>query len=122
MIRSWADTLRHGNVERASRFFALPATVSNGGPPYELRTRAAVRFFNETLPCGARLESTERTFSGFVLATFRLTERPGPGSCGTGAGHRARTAFLIRRGRIVQWLRATDPAPPASEGPGGGSA
>jgi hypothetical protein len=122
VIRGWADTLRHGDVELASKFFALPATVSNGGPAYQLRTFAAVRFFNETLPCGARLESTRRTFNGFVLATFVLTERPGEGSCGTGTGHRARTAFLIRRGKIARWIRAPDPPPPATEGPGAGSA
>ena len=116
-IRGWADALRGGDVEKAVSFWAIPATAANGGPPFELRTRAAVRLFNQALPCGAVLESTERR-GGFVLATFRLTERPGPGECGSGTGNRVRTAFQIRRGRIVQWLRATDPAP-ASDVPGG---
>ena len=56
--------------------------------------------------------------AGFVVATFRLTERPGEGECGTGTGNRVRTAFLIRRGKIVKWLRVADPEPP-SEAPGG---
>ena len=116
-IRGWADALRGGDVEKAAGYWALPSTASNGGPAYTLRTRAAVRFFNETLPCGAKLESTERE-SGFVVATFRLTERPGRGECGSGTGNRVRTAFQIRRGKIKQWVRAPDPEP-ASEAPGG---
>jgi hypothetical protein len=112
-IRGWADALRGGDVEAASRYFALPAGVSNGTPRIALRTQRAVRFFNESLPCGARLEATKRAERGFVVATFVLTERPGAGECGTGTGARARTAFLIRDRKIVEWLRVADP-------PGGG--
>ena len=108
-IRGWADALRGGDVEAASRYFALPASVANGTPPVELRTQRAVRFFNGSLPCGARLEATERAERGYVIATFRLTERPGAGECGAGTGARARTAFLIRDARIVRWLRVVDP-------------
>jgi hypothetical protein len=46
-----------------------------------------------------------------VVATFRLTERPGEGVCGTGVGHTARTAFRIRHGRISEWLRVADQQP-----------
>jgi hypothetical protein len=115
-IRGWVDALRGGDVEAASRYFALPATVANGTGPIQLRTQRAVRFFNETLPCGALLVATERAERGFVVATFRLTERPGAGECGSGTGHRAYTAFLIRDGKIVQWIRvagAGEGAPPA---------
>jgi hypothetical protein len=118
VIRGWADALRGGDVEAAVRFWAVPATASNGGPPYRLETVRAVRFFNEALPCGAALVSTERV-GGYVLATFRLTERPGEGECGSGTGNHARTTFRIRDGRIAEWLRAADPPPPPSEGPGG---
>ena len=41
----------------------------------------------------------------FVLATFRLTERPGPGECGSGVGHTAQTDFVIEDGLIVEWRR-----------------
>ena len=46
----------------------------------------------------------------FVVATFRLTERSGPGArpC-DGAGNLAATAFLIEHRRIVEWLRAAGP-------------
>jgi hypothetical protein len=113
VIRGWADALREGDVEGAVAYFAVPARVSNGTPPFELRTRAAVRHFNEGLTCGAELESTQRMPRGFVLATFRLTERPGAGLCGPGTGELARTLFDVRGGKIVQWIRATDPQPPA---------
>ena len=108
VISGWADALRRGEVERAVRYWRPPAIASNGGGPVRLVTRRAVRFFNEGLTCGAKLESVERDAT-YVLATFRLTERVGgPASC-TGVGNRARTLFLLRDGKIVQWLRASDP-------------
>ena len=108
IIRGWADALRGGDVERAVRYWHTPAIASNGGSPVRLVTRRAVRFFNDGLTCGAKLESVERD-ANYVLATFRLTERVGgPTGC-TGVGNRARTLFLLRDGKIVQWLRATDP-------------
>jgi hypothetical protein len=114
VIRGWADALRAGHVAEAARFFAVPAVVANPGPLLRLKSRAAVEVFNRGLPCGARLLATERGEDSYVIATFRLTERPGRGSCGTGTGALARTAFLIRDRRIVQWLRVADP--PAAEG------
>ena len=111
VIREWADTLRAGDVRGASEFFALPSTVANGTPPVTLQTRADVRLFNASLPCGARLLRTSSS-AGFVTAVFRLTERPGPGSCGSGTGATARTTFVIRDGKIKEWRRVADqPAP-----------
>ena len=118
VIRGWTDALRRGDVARANAYFRVPSRVSNGGPPIELRSKEAVDLFNRSLPCGARLLSARLQPDGFVLATFRLTERPGRGECGTGTGARARTLFDIEKGKIVQWLRAVDPGEP-SEGPGG---
>jgi hypothetical protein len=112
VIRAWADTLRRGDVAGASAYFALPATVSNGTPPIELETRAEVELFNRTLPCGARVIATEDAPHGFVIATFRLTERPGRGRCGSGTGATARTALLVRDGHITDWLRVPDGAAP----------
>jgi hypothetical protein len=114
VIRGWVDALRGGHVERASRFFAIPATVLDGtNPPRRLPSRDAVRAFNRGLPCGARLVKTERGKDSLVIATFRLTERPGKGACGDGVDQLAATAFLIEKNHIVQWLRVADPVQPA---------
>ena len=115
-IRGWADALRTGREERAVGYFALPSFVSNGTKPIKLTSRDDVRFFNRTLPCGAKLLHAEDT-GRFIVATFRLTERPGPGRCGTGVGGEASTAFAIRNRRIVQWRRVVEPAP--GEAPAG---
>jgi len=110
VIRGWADALRSGREERAIGYFALPSFVSNGTAPIKLTSRDDVRFFNRTLPCGAKVLHAEDT-GRFIVATFRLTERPGPGRCGSGVGGEASTAFLIRNRRIVQWRRVVEPAP-----------
>ncbi len=112
VIRAWADTLRRGDVAGAAEYFALPSTVSNGTPPLKLQTRDEVEVFNRALPCGAVVVATENAPHGFVIATFRLTERPGRGRCGSGTGATARTALLVRDGHITDWLRVPDGAPP----------
>jgi hypothetical protein len=108
VVRAWADTLRRGRVAAAARYFALPSVVANGTAPLRLKSREAVEFFNRTLPCGAKLIDAEPAPHGFFIATFRLTERPGPGECGSGTGATARTAFRVRAGRITEWLRVQD--------------
>jgi hypothetical protein len=109
VIRGWADALRDGDIERASSYWRPPAIAANGGPPIRLVTMRAIRHFNAGLTCGAKLESTERD-KVYVLATFRLTDNKGrPGDCAQGVGHRARTLFLVRNDKIVQWIRASDP-------------
>ena len=67
-----------------------------------------MRFFNRTLPCGAKVIDAEPAAHGFFIVTFRLTERPGPGSCGAGTGETARTAFRVRDDLITDWLRVQD--------------
>jgi hypothetical protein len=114
VIRGWADALRAGRVNAASRFFAIPALVADGtNPKRSLQGLDAVRQFNRGLPCGAKLLNTKRGQDSFVVATFVLTERPGPGECGTGVDQRVATIFLIEKHHIVQWLRAEDPPQPA---------
>ncbi len=108
VVRDWADTLRAGHIRAAARYFALPSLVSNGTPPIKLETRAEAEFFNRTLPCGAMLIDTEPAPNGFFIATFRLTERPGAGECGSGTGETARTAFRVRDDHITDWLRVQD--------------
>jgi hypothetical protein len=112
VIEAWVDELRAGHLEAAAGYFALPSVAQNGIAPIRLRTRAAVIAFNRSLPCGAKLVRA-RPVGRYVAATFRLTERPGPGVCGSGTGGLASTAFVIRDGKIVQWRRLPDPGGPA---------
>lgn len=108
VIEDWANTLREGDVEGAAEFFALPSLVQNGTPALELETREQVVEFNEALPCGAELVSAEAA-GDYTIATFELTERPGPGECGDGVGNTAKTAFGISdEGEIERWIRVVD--------------
>jgi hypothetical protein len=108
-IRGWADTLRAGHPKQAARYFAVPSEWSNGTPLSRFSTRKQVEAFNRGLPCGAKVVSLRRDPEGYAVAEFQLTERPGPGSCGTGTGGFAYTAFKIRHRHIVQWIRLPDP-------------
>ena len=108
VVRDWSDALRRGDVQRASSYFAIPSRAFNGEGPIALESVAAVRRFNESLPCGARLIAVEPSADGYLIATFQLTERPGPGTCGAGGSATARTAFRVRAGRITDWIRVGD--------------
>jgi hypothetical protein len=78
--------------------------AENGPLLINIRNLDDARRFNESLPCGARLVHAE-TQGQFTTATFRLTERPGTGFCGSGTGEAAQTSFVIRGGKIVEWRR-----------------
>ena len=118
VIEDWATALREGDVEGAAEYFELPSIAQNGTPLLQLESRRDVVLFNRALPCGAELISAEQD-GRFTVATFELTERPGPGKCGDGVGNEARTAFVIEDGLITEWIRAAG-APqfePPAEGP-----
>jgi hypothetical protein len=114
VIRGWADALRNGRVNEAAEFFAVPTTVLDGtNPQRSLEDKAAVLEFNRGLPCGAQLVEAVRGKGKFVIATFRLTERTGPGAQpGCSVGALAATAILVEDKHIVQWLREPDPVQP----------
>jgi len=110
VIEDWANELRAGDVSAASDRFAIPSIVENGTAPLRLTNRTQVEVFNQSLPCGARL--TAASSSGrYTIATFVLTERPGPGQCGNGVGEAAKTAFVIHDGHITEWRRVVDTEP-----------
>jgi hypothetical protein len=104
VIDEWARTLREGDVDGAARYFAIPSVAENGPTLIRIRDLDDARLFNATLPCGAELVRAEPA-GDFVVATFRLTERPGPGTCGDGVGGQAQTAFVIEDGQIAEWRR-----------------
>jgi hypothetical protein len=114
VIDDWAQTLNEGDVDGAAEFFAIPSVAVNG-LALRINDIADARRFNSSLPCGASLE--EAVPDGeLIIATFVLTERPGPGTCGSGTGAEATTAFRIEDGKIVEWRRvasAGDDARPA---------
>ena len=111
----------HDDIERAASYFALPSKFQNGTPVLTVDSQLERIAVNVALPCGAK--AIEMRGAGrFTIVTFRLTRRPG-GECGQGAGHRARGAIRVARGRIVEWYRLPDvpggpqTAPPAPSGP-----
>jgi hypothetical protein len=110
VIKSWADELRAGDISAASDKFTIPSFVQNGSPLVQLTNRQQVEQFNQSLPCGARLTAAS-TSGRYTIATFVLTERPGPGQCGNGVGEAAKTAFVIQDGRIREWRRVVDTEP-----------
>jgi len=120
VIKDWADDLRAGDISAAADHFVVPSVVQNGTPPIQLANRNQVVQFNQSLPCGAELTRAEQR-GRFVIATFRLTERPGPGRCGPGVGETAQTAFVIEDGHIREWRRVAEAppstAPPVNQGP-----
>ena len=104
VIDAWVTALRGGDVDAAAHYFAIPSVAENGPLLIQIESLDDARRFNESLPCGARLVRAE-TQGQFTTATFRLTERPGPGTCGPGTGETAKTSFVIRGGEIVEWRR-----------------
>jgi hypothetical protein len=113
VVQDWVTALNEGDVERAASYFAIPSVAENGPSVVRIDDRGDAVLFNRSLPCGAELIRTEGE-GDFVLATFRLGERPGPGTCGAGSGARARTSFKIEDGKIAIWQRV-----PVGEGGGG---
>jgi limonene-1,2-epoxide hydrolase len=104
VIDAWVSALASGDVDAAARYFAIPSIAENGPILVRIESLEAARRFNRSLPCGAELVGAE-TAGDFTTATFRLTERPGAGTCGSGTGETAATAFVIERGKIVEWRR-----------------
>ncbi len=104
VIDQWATALREGDVSGAAQFFAIPSVAENGPIVVRIRNLGDARLFNASLPCGAEL--VRATAEGdFTIATFRLTERPGAGTCGSGTGATAQTAFVIESSKIAEWRR-----------------
>jgi limonene-1,2-epoxide hydrolase len=104
IIDGWVTALARGDVEAAARYFAIPSIAENGPVLVRIDSHSDARLFNRSLPCGAKLIRAV-TEAGRTTATFRLTERPGPGVCGAGTGETAATRFEIEHGRIVEWRR-----------------
>ena len=106
VIRSWSEALTASDIRAAAELFAIPSVAENG-LSFDIETKEDARGFNDSLPCGAILESTS-VEGGFITATFKLTERPGVPVC-PGSGNEASTSFVIEDGAIVEWRRVALP-------------
>jgi hypothetical protein len=129
-IDDWAVALRTGHPLRAAAAWALPSAMVNGpdasGQITVIHIHSAhdALIADETLSCGATLRKTTRS-GPYIRAEFTLSVRSGPGASKSGCSGPAAVDFLIRKQRIVRWLRAPDgsggsAAPPTAEpsGPG----
>jgi hypothetical protein len=112
VIAAWSEALRSGDIDGAAEKFAIPSVAENGPALIRIESKADARLFNRSLPCGGRLIRAEGE-GDFTTATFLLTERPGPGSCGSGTGQTAEAAFVIRDGEILEWRRVGTGQPSA---------
>jgi ketosteroid isomerase-like protein len=112
VLAGWASALRKGDLDRATRYFAVPAIVAQS-MTVELQTREQVRKFNNDLPCGARLLEVQHD-GRYVVGTFRLTARAGH-RCAA-AGQLTRVAFVIKGRHFTEWRQVPD-TPGASPGP-----
>lgn len=107
VIRAWSKALRAGDIAGASALWAVPSKVQNATPVLTLATRGDVRTFNLALPCGSVVTSVGGGSGGFTIAKVRLTQRKGA-RCDASPGATARTAILVRDGKIVEWYRLPD--------------
>lgn len=111
VIRGWLLALERQDYTQAAYYFA-PGALIDQGRPFRLRTQAAAKNFNATLPCRADL--TRLVDEGpRVLATFTLREGPGGPCSGT-----VQVRYTIRDGKFTEWRQLPgqdrQPAPPRS--------
>jgi hypothetical protein len=106
VINAWLRALRHGDVERAARYFALPSKFQNSTPVLTVNTVKERIAVNLSLPCGAKAREMGGA-GAYTIVTFVLTKRPGA-DCGTGVGGTARGAIRVERHLIKEWYRLPD--------------
>jgi hypothetical protein len=106
VINAWLRALRHGHVQRAAHYFALPSKFQNSTPVLTVSTERERIAVNLSLPCGAKAREMGGA-GAYTIVTFELTKRPGA-DCGTGVGGTARGAIRVERRRIKEWYRLPD--------------
>lgn len=96
VIRDWLQALERSDYPRAATFFVRGALVDQG-VPFRLRSDAAARVFNASLPCRANLVALKDEGSR-VLASFRLRAGPGGPCKGT-----VKVRFSFRGDRFAEF-------------------
>jgi hypothetical protein len=107
VIRGWLLALGRDDYAGAAGFFADGALIDQG-EPYRLRTPAAARIFNASLPCRADLAGVEDEAGPRSLASFRLREGPGGPCSGI-----VKVRFTIRKGKFTEWRQLPEEPEPA---------
>jgi hypothetical protein len=116
VLDGWATAVRERRLAEATRYFALPAIVSQPATgPVEIRTKAIAERFNDSFPCGAQLLRAKAD-GRYIVGTFRLVEVPGR-TCTTPKAL-VKVGFVFgdrkRPDRFTEWWRV---APGAAPGP-----
>jgi hypothetical protein len=108
VIRAWATAMSAGRIVEAAALFDVPVAVADGvHPQASLSNRQSILAFNRNIACGQRLLESRRGAASKVIATFKLTERPGArGECGKNVGLKSETIFVVENDLIQQWLSA----------------
>lgn len=116
VVKHWLSALAHGRLATATEAFADGAVVINATPPLTLHNRRERRIWNESFPCGAEVV-TASSVKGYLLVTYRLTDRVGS-KC-DGPGGTAFGAVKVEDKKMTEWYRLPDPpqAPDAGAGP-----
>lgn len=109
VIRGWLLALGRNDYTGAADYFAVGAIIDQGDP-FRLRSRAAARIFNASLPCRADLAGVQDEPGPKSLASFRL--RAGPGGPCSGI---VKVRFTITEGKFTEWRQL--PEEPEPTGP-----
>jgi hypothetical protein len=107
VIRGWLLALGRDDYSEAAGYFADGALIDQG-EPYRLRSPAAARIFNASLPCRADLAGVEDEAGPRSLASFRLREGPGGPCSGI-----VKVRFTIRKGKFTEWRQLPEEPEPA---------
>jgi hypothetical protein len=106
VIRGWLLALQRDDYVEAANYFAVGAIIDQGDP-FRLRSPAAARIFNASLPCRADLAEVEDEPGPRSLASFRLREGPGGPCSGI-----VKVRFTIREGKFTEWRQLPEPTGP----------
>jgi len=110
VLEGWGEAVARNEDGRAARYFTLPAVVSLDGAQ-TLETAGQVEAFNAGLPCGVDLLHVQLD-DGFVIGTFKLTERP-EHECDA-PGDLIRIAFVLHDRKIAEWRQVEETVDPAA--------
>lgn len=117
VVKRWLAALTNGDIPAAADTFADGAVVQNFQALQRLRNRGERIAFNAGFPCGAEL-STASSVRGYLVVTYRLTDRKDSGCDGPGGS--ASGSIKVEHGRMTEWYRLPDvpsAGPDANPGP-----